>query len=199
MAKPLLKNDKIYTYQDYLSWGEDVRYELIDGVAYALAAPLQIHQIILVELTTLLNTFLKGKTCRLLIAPSSVKLNASDPKDTVFEPDLFVVCDRSKLDGRTYNGVPDLIIEITSPSTVRIDKVLKFHKYLQAGVKEYWIIEPDLGTINVFVLENNNYTAFAYENTDLVPSKVLDGLVINMAEVFGEIEFLGKDSGDSVK
>ncbi|MCL2063812.1 MAG: Uma2 family endonuclease [Candidatus Cloacimonetes bacterium] len=196
MTQPLIKKDKIYTYQDYLSWDEDVRYELIDGVAYALAAPLQIHQIIHREVSYNITGFLKGKKCMLLYAPSSVKLNASELNDTVFEPDLFVVCDRSKLDGRTYNGVPDLIIEITSPSTARIDKVYKFHKYLQAGVKEYWIIEPDIGSISVFVLENNNYTAFVYENTDKVPSKVLDGLVINMAEVFAEIEFLEKDSGN---
>ena len=178
-SSAILKNEN-YTWEDYLSWDDDKRYEIIDGKAYALASPRQKHQEILGELYMQFKLCLKKKPCKVYLAPSDVRLD----KKTVVQPDVFIVCDKSKLDGQFTNGAPDLIIEIVSPSTIQKDRLLKYNKYLNAGVNEYWIIEPEGNLIEVFILENGNYTRYAYTSKDKIKPAFFDSCVIDMKKIF---------------
>lgn len=177
-------NKTHYTYEDWLSWDEDVRAEIIDGDLYMMAPPTRQHQGILTELTRQLANFLKGKSCKVYPAPFGVKLFENE--DTALEPDIVVICDKSKLNEKGCNGAPDLVVEILSPSTGSRDKVLKFNNYLRAGVREYWIVDPDTKTVSVNVLDNSKYTHYAYANADTIPVSVLEGCQITLPDVFSE-------------
>jgi len=177
------KNER-YTYADYLTWGDGVRYELIDGVAYAMTSPSTVHQRVSRKLTLKIGNFLEGKVCELFVAPSDVRLNHDKGDDTVVQPDLLVVCDKSKLDDRGCLGAPDLVIEILSASTARFDMLVKFQKYLNAGVREYWIVDPEEQIVDVFVLEHGKYIGSEYKENGVIESHVLKGCEISLAEVF---------------
>ncbi|MFP3043157.1 Uma2 family endonuclease [Treponema primitia] len=184
MALPLEKS--YYTYADYLEWDEDVRAEIIDGEVFMLATPDLTHQIISRALFRQIDAFLNGKPCQPFYAPVSVRLHPveDDSDDTVFEPDIIVVCDPSKLDKRGCNGAPDLVIEILSPSTARHDKVLKFNKYQDAGVREYWIVDPDTQSVQICVLENGRYILSSFDDTGTAPITALPGCTIDLKAVF---------------
>ena len=176
-----------YTYADYVSWDDENRYELIDGIAYMMSAPSEVHQRVLRKLLRPLDDFLHGKTCEIFLPPFDVCLNAAgDKDDTVVQPDLIVVCDKSKLDGKRCNGAPDMAVEILSPSNRKHDTVWKFNKYLQAGIHEYWMVDPDAKTVQVCILNGGKYDTKDYSDTDTIPVHVLDGCIINMQEVFAE-------------
>jgi len=177
---------KRYTYADYCEWDDDKRWELIDGVPYAMSTPSLAHQEISVQLLRIIANFLVGKQCKVFAAPVDVRLNVDTGDDTVVQPDLLVVCDRSKLDGKSVLGAPDMVIEILSPSTSMRDRVLKFRRYLQAGVREYWIVEPESQSVSVHVLKNGEYFTNTYGSDESVPVQVLDGCVIDLTEVFAE-------------
>jgi len=187
MNMPLPK-EEYFTFADYQKWEDGVRYELIDGVPYMMSpAPSWKHQSISSEFHRQFANFLKGKPCKVLTAPFDVRLNgAGDNDDTVVQPDLLVVCDRSKLDEAGCNGAPDMVIEILSPSTARHDRLIKFQQYRQAGVREYWIVDPDTKSVQACLLENGKYTVTAYGDTDTAPVNVLDGCMINFKDVFAE-------------
>jgi len=176
--------DKRYTVEEWLSWDEDVRAELHEGSLVMMAPPSRRHQSILMELSAQLWQFLKGKPCKVFPAPFGVRL--SDDEDTALEPDIVVVCDVSKLGDRICHGAPDMVIEILSPSTARIDRVVKFRKYQQAGVKEYWIVDPDLNLLHACVLKDGAYVMSVFEPEDIAPVTVLEGCEINLSDVFGE-------------
>jgi Uma2 family endonuclease len=182
---PLAKEQPCYTYADYLEWDENERYEIIDGEAYMMATPSRIHQEISMALSAMLYTYLKDKPCKVYPAPFSVRLfpeeDGSD--DTVVEPDITVVCDPSKLDDRGCNGAPDFIIEIMSPSTARYDRIVKFNKYREAGVKEYWIADPEEKVVSAYVLKNGEYTAVNYD--EAAPVTILPGCEIDLKTIFG--------------
>ena len=176
-----LSQNRRYTYEDYLSWPEDERWEIIDGVAHMLAAPNVAHQSISFELCGQIRDYLKGKSCRAFAAPFSVRLD----DDTVVEPDISVICDMSKLDnGKACVGAPDMIVEIMSPSASSREKVVKFNKYLQAGVREYWVVYPDSKSVSVYLLKDGWYVASEYADTDTVPVVVLAGCTIRLPDVF---------------
>ena len=185
----LERNEKQYTYSDYYSWEDGQRWELIDGYAYLMApGPSQAHQEAISNLLYQLATFLKGKPCKVIPAPFDVRLNASSDDNTVVQPDLLVVCDKSKLDGKSCVGAPDLVIEILSPSTARFDRTVKFDQYKKAGVREYWIVDPDTKTVSAHILQNGEYMIRAYSDTGTAPVSVLEGCEINLAEIFEEDE-----------
>ena len=182
-----LRKDGRYTYVDYANWDTKDRYELIDGVPYAMSpAPTWRHQDVSGNLYRQLSNFLHGKPCKVFAAPFDVRLNADSGDDTVIQPDIVIICDRSKLIGTGCVGTPDMAIEILSPSTASHDKLRKFNKYLQAGIREYWIVDPDSKTIQVFVLENKRYYGIAYGETDTVPVHVLEGCEVSLSDVFAE-------------
>jgi len=174
-----------FTYADYLQWDDDVRRELIDGVPYLMAAPSWRHQEILGNLHVLFRAILKGKTCKVFL-PIDVRLNADTLDDTVVQPDLVIICNQSILDDVSCKGVPDMVVEILSPSTASYDKTLKFKTYLNAGIREYWIIDPEENFLAVHILKDGNYITHAYTSEENVPVHVLDGCVISLPEVFEE-------------
>jgi len=178
------QKQEYYTVEEWLSWDEDVRAELYEGKLIMMAPPVQRHQHMLVELLVQLHAFLKEKPCKVFPAPTGVRL--FEDEDTAFEPDIIVVCDKSKLDGKICNGAPDLVIEILSPSTARMDRVLKYRKYQQAGVREYWIVDPDLNLLQAGVLYEGKYITTMYEPDDIAPVTVLEGCEINLTDVFNE-------------
>ena len=144
-----------FTLRDYLALPDDQRVELIDGVFYNMAAPTTLHQVIvsLIEKTLLEYVMENHGPCIPLASPVDVVLD--NDQYTVVQPDVFVVCDRDKFrDGRVY-GAPDLVVEVLSPSTRRKDISLKLYKYTEAGVREYWIVDPPARQIAVFDLERD--------------------------------------------
>lgn len=195
----LPQENRKYTYADYLSWPEDERIEIIDGVPYHTyggqiiegapimqATPNRAHQEVSGELFARLHEHLRGKPCKVYAAPFAVRLNADDNDDTTLEPDIIVVCDKSKLDEKGCKGTPDMVVEILSPSTARKDRIIKFQKYQQAGVREYWIIDPDTKSLQTCVLENGRYFVTVYTDTDTAPVTVLPGCTISLQDVFAE-------------
>ena len=178
--------NKRYTYSDYVKWDDDKRWELIDGVPYLMSAPSRQHQKLLGNLYIQFRPFLKGKKCKVYFAPFDVRLNADTFDNTVVQPDLIVICNHEILNNAGCAGSPDLVVEILSPSTSRYDRTLKFDIYLKAGIREYWIIDPEAKTLAVNQLSNGSYITHLYTNEDTVPAHVLEGLSINLAEVFEE-------------
>lgn len=154
MASSLAKQ-ALYTYADYLRWPEGARFELIEGVAYAMApAPLRLHQKVLLQLARQVADALEATPCEVYIAPFDVRLPKSDEADewvtTVVQPDLSVICDASKLDERGCRGAPDWIVEVVSPSSASMDQVRKRAIYERAGVREYWLVQPLERTLTVY-------------------------------------------------
>jgi len=179
---------KYYTYNDFLEWDEDVRAELLDGEIVMMAPPFRAHQGVVTELLFQIKSYLKGKKCKVYPAPFAVRLFPQKNKrdDTVFEPDIVVVCDQEKLDDKGCNGPPDMVIEVISPSSAKYDRVLKFRKYQKAGVREYWIVDPEIKTVQVNILENGHYVTSVFDETDKAPVTVLEGCEIDLAGVFAE-------------
>lgn len=182
-----------YTFADALTWDEGERAEIIDGEVILMApAPSRIHQGISGEIFRQLGNYLKGKKCKVYAAPFDVRLFEADgdrPEDvdTVVEPDITVVCDPSKLDERGCKGAPDMVVEILSPSTQRHDRFTKFSLYQRAGVREYWIVDPDNKIVQSFVLEDGRYSVKEFGAAgDKIRVNVLEDCVIDLSEVFSE-------------
>ena len=186
MEEGNLALEKRYTYADYASWGDDTRWELIDGVPYAMSAPSEMHQRIVSRLCGQFYAYLRGKkTCEVYVAPFDVRLNYYKGDDTVIQPDIVVVCDNTKRHAGGCLGAPDLVVEILSPSTAKMDRIVKFNKYMRDGVKEYWVVDPDTESLHVHLLKEGTYYATsAYEDTDTVSVGILPGCEINLADVF---------------
>ena len=182
-----------YTYADVLAWDERERVELIDGEVIMMApAPARVHQGVSMELSSQLHAYLKGKKCKVYAAPFDVRLfevDGDQPEevDTVVEPDITVVCDPSKLDERGCKGAPDMVVEILSTSTQRHDRFTKFSLYQRAGVREYWIVDPDSKTAQSFILEDGRYSVKEFGTVgDKMKVNVLEDCVIDLSEIFSE-------------
>lgn len=180
-----LRDTQHHTYADYLAWPEDVRYELIDGIAYAMApAPLRVHQELLLELASQTRNALEGRPCRPFIAPFDVRLPRGDEAerdiDTVVQPDLAVVCDRAKLDERGCRGAPDWVVEILSPSTAGHDLIVKRRLYERVGVREYWLVHPVDRIVIVYHQQDGGFGApDIYELKETLAVGILPEVVID--------------------
>lgn len=157
-----LKPAPHYTYKDYLQWPPEERWEVIQGVAYAMSpSPNRKHQGVLRELSRQIGVFLQGKSCKLFIAPFDVLFmepgESIEDTGTIVQPDLLVLCDTSKLTDVGVVGAPDFIIEIQSPSTAFRDQVEKKLLYEKHGVKEYWVVNPETLEAFVYRLKNDRY------------------------------------------
>ena len=182
-----------YTAADYLRLREDERIELIDGIIYNLAAPTTKHQYMIMELTVELGNFIRshGGDCIPFPAPVSVYIDCDE--DTVVEPDINILCDRSKLVDNKIWGAPDLIMEVLSPSTRRKDLTIKNQKYADAGVREYWIIDLENQKVIVYDFEHD-FLINMYSFRDCVPVSIWDGecqidfaqITDQMAAIYGE-------------
>ncbi len=188
---PIPESKEKYTYADYLTWPEGERWEIFDGVPYMQAAPTWQHQSISSELHRQIANYLVNSPCRVFTAPFDLcipELNEVDEEisNVISQPDIVVICDESKLRKTGYFGTPELIIEITSPSTARKDKLIKFNKFEKAGVKEFWIVEPEQKIVTVFVLqENNRYgRPEVYAEEDKINVSIFPDLSIDLKPVF---------------
>lgn len=162
-----------YTVDDYYALSEDRRVELIDGWIYDMATPVLAHQAILGQLHLQLAPCVeKHPECELFFAPADVRLDNDDR--TMVQPDLYIVCGRKDKDRRRLNGAPDFVIEILSPSTRVHDMFLKLNKYRNAGVREYWIIDPDRKKITVYDFEHEELPE-TYTFHETVPVSISGG------------------------
>ncbi len=179
-----------HTFADVLEWDESERAEIIDGQVFMMAPPSRVHQEISGELFRQLANFLDGKKCRVYAAPFAVRLferdgEAPENVDTMVEPDISIVCDSSKLDKHGCKGAPDMVIEILSPSTRRHDRLVKLGLYQRAGVREYWIVEPDTQSVQVFTLDGGLLRLCEdYGREEIARVNVLDGCFIDLDKVF---------------
>jgi Uma2 family endonuclease len=187
MGYALRQEEPHWSYKDYKDWelkpGE--RYELIDGTAYAMSAPGDFHQAILGDLYTQFSNFLRGKPCVVRAAPYDVRLFAEEDEsdDTVVQPDITIVCDKTKRYKGGVKGAPEMVVEIVSPSNSAEDMHLKFRLYKEAGVKEYWVVYPEDKAVVVYLFNDEN-TYSEYTEKDKVPVKTLPGLEIDLSTVF---------------
>lgn len=147
--------EKRYTAEDYWNLPEGSRAELIGGCLYAMAPPGYKHQLLVMELAGTIRDYIRqhNGSCKVLPAPFAVNLNAND--ETYVEPDISVICDSSKLTDRGCTGAPDLIIEIVSPSSRKMDYSTKNALYADAGVREYWIVDPEKERTTVYCYEQD--------------------------------------------
>lgn len=193
MSLPIEKTS--YTFADYLVWEENEHIELLNGELIMMAPPSTRHQLISGELFRQLANFLEGKKCRVFHAPFGVRLfeeknDKPENIQTVFEPDISVICDLNKLDKYGCKGAPDFIIEVLSPSTQKHDRIIKLQQYQRAGVKEYWIISPEDETVQIFLLDNTQNILFPvelYEKNDIAKVNTLEGCFIELKKVFNNI------------
>lgn len=187
-----LDMDKTYSYADYLTWKFQDRLELLKGKIFKMSpAPGRTHQNISGKLFFNLYKVLQGKTCKLYSAPFDVRmlnLKKSTPDKevyTVVQPDLCVVCNEDKLDERGCNGAPDLVIEILSPGNSKKELGIKFDLYEEAGVLEYWIVEPAEKTVFVYSLVNGKLSGQRpLTEDDLIKSPLFPQLDFSIAEIF---------------
>ncbi len=187
------KLDERFTYGDYLLWDDDQRWELIDGVPFAMSpAPRLRHQRVLVELSRQIANYLLDKPCQLFVAPFDVRLPEADENDdqveTVVQPDLSVICDSAKLDDAGCRGAPDLIMEILSPGTAHIDLQIKLDRYERAGVREYWIVDPLEKTVLLFTraADRRYGRPEIYGDDDPVKVRIFPDLEVALTSVFME-------------
>jgi Uma2 family endonuclease len=191
----LRKRDTHYhTYADYLTWSASHGDEVIDGTAYVREppSPSPSHQGIVVQLGYQLVGALKGKPCRVFVAPFDVRLPKSTEEDgqidTVVQPDAFIVCDLQKIDARGMRGAPDWLAEVLSPGTATHDKRVKLPVYERAGVRQVWLIDPIDRTLTLYRLKGGRYgRGTRLELKGKTPITAVSGVTIDWDEVLAEI------------
>ena len=183
------KPEEHYSWQEYLSWPTDERFELIEGAAYAISpAPRRRHQEISGGIFYQAYTALRGRGCSVFAAPFDVKLSSDEDDDapTVVQPDLTVACDPEKLTEQGMTGPPDLVVEIVSPESGIADRRRKYAVYESYDVREYWIVDQDEELVEVYLLEAGSYVrAAVYAKDEQLTSTAVPELTVSLAEVFG--------------
>jgi Uma2 family endonuclease len=186
----LLDFSKKYSFADYISWSFNERIELFKGKIFTMSpVPNTAHQRISGELFVKFHSFFKSHNCGLFYAPFDVRLpkNSTIEKEifTVIQPDLCVICDSNKIDQKGCIGAPDLIVEILSPGNTTKEMKNKFEIYQEAGVLEYWLVEPNDKVILVYVLVNGIYQGLApVTEEDTLKSTTFPDLEIVVKEIF---------------
>ena len=184
---------KQYTYADYLTWQFDDRLELIKGWIYKMSpAPKRKHQSVSGNLFFEMKSHFNKCECKIYEAPFDVRLKKNKGTDaevdTIVQPDISVFCDLTKLDDRGAIDAPDLVVEITSESTMKRDYNDKFNLYEANGVQEYWIVNPDSQSIEIFKLVNNVLESVGvfneFDGFTEVSSVLFPDLTVNLVELF---------------
>lgn len=179
-----------YTYADYMLWQFQERVELIRGRLFRMSpAPSTLHQKVSGALNYSLFQYFRQKPCQVFAAPFDVRLPVSSKQgkdSTVVQPDLCVVCDDSKLDEQGCAGAPDLVVEILSPGNSGKEMKEKFRVYEEAGVREYWIVNPTERLALVYILNaEGRYIGLApVTEDDPLRSYIFPELAIDLKEVF---------------
>ena len=187
--------NKRYTYADYLTWIDDVRRELLEGLIKLMPAPRDLHVDVSYNISLRLGLFLlknNGK-CKVRPAPFDVRFPINGETEdgkiyTVLQPDISVICDLSKLDEYGCLGAPDMIVEVLSPSTASRDLKDKFDIYEKHGVREYWIVYPKDKAVNIFLLQDDGkYDAGRlYDRAGQIPVNIFDGYSIDFDDIFNQ-------------
>lgn len=177
-----LPKEHTYTSKDYWNLPEDQRAELIDGQFYDMAPPSRIHQKLVHLISYTIEDYIRKHDgeCEVYPSPFAVNLEAAD-KDWV-EPDISVICDKNKLTDRGCSGAPDLIVEVVSPSSRRMDYSTKNALYSEAGVREYWIVDPEKERTTIYHYEEDAAPTI-YTFSQAVPVGIFEGLSIIIAEL----------------
>jgi Uma2 family endonuclease len=179
-----------YSYANYLSWLFVDRVELIRGKIFKMTAPSRFHQEVSIRVSSSLFNFLKGKQCQVYAAPFDVRFykGSSNDKDiyTVLQPDICVVCDKSKLDERGCIGAPDIVVEILSPGNNKKELLNKYKVYEEFRVNEYWVISPGEKTFLKYMLDGNGryQPSRLFTLSETITSTVLPGFKLNLDDVF---------------
>lgn len=170
---------RFYTEADYYKFPEDVRAELIEGQIHYYSMPNRIHQSILAALLSAIHAHIKAHQlpCQVYPGPFAVKLKQDSR--TIVEPDISVIFDPEKLTERGCSGAPDWIIEISSPANPSHDYIRKLHLYADAGVREYWIVNPMKQSVYVYNLETVEFGTVPYTFHDKIKANIFDELIID--------------------
>ncbi len=184
-------NRKKVTYEEFIEMTEisDKRYELIDGEVYMMTSPTVSHQKAQVFLFNAFFNWFKGEKCIPFVSPFDITLNKFDDEKNknVVQPDIMVICD---LDEKTnekdkYMGTPALVVEILSKSTKRRDFVIKLDLYLNSGIREYWLVNPENREIIIYDFEDGEITSINTSRYgEIAESKIYKGLKMNVKEIF---------------
>lgn len=181
-----------YTLDDYLALPDEQRVELIDGVFYDMSAPTVPHQLIGGLIFSQLMVYVKSHKgpCIPLIAPTDVQLDRDNR--TIVQPDVMIVCDRSKVTRKRIFGAPEFVVEVLSPSTKNKDIFIKSSKYQQAGVRELWLIDPTQEQILVYIFgEETSMHMYTFE--EKIPVSIYDGeCEIDFKEIRDYISFISE-------
>lgn len=179
-----------YTLDDYYALPDERRVELIDGVIYDMASPTSLHQLIGVKIWSQLEAYIQKNDgdCIPFVAPVDVQLDCDNR--TMVQPDVLVVCDRSKIIRRCIYGAPDLIVEVVSEPTRKKDMTIKLEKYRNAGVREYWMVDEDRKQVIVYDFSQRSY-AQIYGFDARIPVGIFGGdCQVDFAEIYDYVKFL---------
>ena len=189
----VLELNKRYTYADYLTWMDDVRRELIDGLINMMAGTSRKHADVSRNIAFDLNTYLKKNRCdcKVYYAPIDVLLpkNGETDNDKIYDvvqPDIFVVCGEWKGGDNAFLGAPDMVVEILSPSNRKKDLIKKFLLYQEAAVREYWIADPKVKSVTVYIMQDDGEfnDGEVYQPGEKVPVHILNGHTIDLNDIF---------------
>ena len=172
------------TIQDIEALPENVRAELIDGQIYYMAPPVRIHQAIITEVLFAVYSYIKSHNggCKIYPAPFGVYLNGEEGRD-LLEPDLVVICNPDRLHDKGCMGAPDWVMEVISPSTRSRDYAIKLFKYRTAGVREYWIVNPDKELITVYRFDQKPEVVDVYHFNEDVPFSIFPDLSVRLLDL----------------
>jgi len=164
------------------------RYETIDGKVYDMSpSPTFRHQSIVGAIHVGLAIGFQGTGCSVSVAPLDVRLPGTDGSTDVVQPDVFVVCDRTKIADWGCAGAPDLIVEVLSPSTAKKDKLVKLALYQRCAVREFWLVDGFNQTIEVFRFQASGYTlpdVYSMEDDETIPVGLREGLTLKLTDIF---------------
>ena len=182
MPPVLQPQQEIITLEQYETLPETRRVEVFENVVYDMASPSQIHQTLSMELSNIIYNYIKSKdsSCQVFSAPFDVKL--SNNPLIIVQPDIMIICDDDKLDGKRCNGAPDFIIEIVSPNNPADDYIRKLYYYQNYGVREYWIVDPQRKNATVYYFERNILNV-PYTFDSVIKVNIYEDLYINFLNI----------------
>jgi Uma2 family endonuclease len=193
MEALVLDLNKRYTFADYLTWADDIRRELIDGFIKMMTGTSLKHGRVSRNIGRYLDSYTLNNRCgcEVYYAPIDVLLskNGETEDDKIYnvvQPDIFVICGEHKCDANAYLGAPDMIVEILSTSNRKRDLVEKFLLYQKAGVREYWIADPEVKTVTAYIMQQDGEydDGKLYKTGEKVPVHIFNGHQIDMNDIF---------------
>lgn len=183
----IYKTGKWVSYEEFLilSQNSDERYELINGQIFVMDSPLFPHQKSLMNIVSGFSNWFDDKKCFPIVAPFDVTLIKNTNNICVVQPDILVICDKEKINEKgKYKGIPSLAVEIMSKSSKSKDRVLKLNLYMEAGVKEYWLVDTDKKQLGLYYFENNQLVSDRIYTEGEIKSEFFDGMTLSLSDIF---------------